>query len=365
MKILFACGGTAGHINPALSIADLLKRNVKDCSVVFVGTPDGMENRLVTAAGYRILHIPARGFRRPFSPANIGVLISLARSFRAAGKILNEEAPDAVIGTGGYVCYPVLRAAAARGITTVLHESNARAGKAARALAPHTDLVLIRSRAAERDLAKAKRIVVSGNPLRRAFYTLNRDEARRKLGLKKSELYLVVFGGSLGAAKLNQATEEAVPRLLCKYSSLTILHATGRNRGERAITDGRYRRREYIDDMPLHLFASDLVVCRAGAMTLSEIAAAGVPAILIPYPAAAGDHQTKNAKEYQDENAAVLLPDDRLTADSLAAAASELLSDPKKREQMGAAVRGFCVPDCEKTILTEILSLHTRLAEPY
>lgn len=365
MKILFACGGTAGHINPALAIADLLKRNVKDLSVVFVGTPDGMENRLVKEAGYEIRHVPARGFRSLLSPGNVGAVISLFRSFRTAGKIIAEEAPDLIVGTGGYVCYPVMRVAAAKGIPTVLHESNARAGKAARAIAKHTDLVLIRSRSAKRDLKSANRTVVSGNPLRREFYTLTRDAARRRLGLTESDLYLLVFGGSLGAAKLNQATESAVPRLLSAFPRLTILHASGLNKGDtRAVnSDGRYRRRAYIDDMATHLFASDAVVCRAGAMTLSEIAAAGVPSILVPYPAAAGDHQTKNAEEYVKYNAAVLLPDRDLSPDSLTEQVSELLSDPDKRVRMREAVARFRVPDCETIILREILSLCPRLED--
>lgn len=365
MKVLFACGGTAGHINPAISIADLLKRSVPGLSAVFVGTPEGMENRLVREAGYGIRHIPTEKLRRSLSPRNIKAAFSLLRSFSVARKILSEESPDLVLGTGGYVCYPILRVAAARGIPTVLHESNARAGLAARALARHTDLVLINFPSAERDFRSAEKTVVSGNPLRREFYSLSRDEARRRLGLSVNALYLVVFGGSLGAAKLNESVERAVSRLLTLYPNLTILHAVGKNRGNGGAVNSfaRYKRREYINDMPTHLFAADAAVCRAGAMTVSEISAAGVPSILVPYPLAAGDHQTKNAAALAKKGAAVLLPDAALTPDTLTVQLQKILSDREKRDKMREAVSRFRVPECESVILGEILSLCPKIDE--
>lgn len=363
MKILFACGGTAGHINPAISVADLLKRNLPDLSILFVGTPGGMENRLVKGAGYEIRHIPVMGFRRSLSPRNLYAGVSLFRSFGAAKKILREETPALVVGTGGYVCYPILRIAASKRIPVVLHESNAKAGIAARLLSRHTDLALVNFPSAARDFRLAKRTVVSGNPLRHEFYTLTREAARRRLGIPPDRLSLLVFGGSLGAAKLNETVESVVPRLLAAYPNLTILHAIGKNKGEGEPirSYGRYKRQPYIDDMPTQLTAADLVVCRAGAMTISEIAAAGVPAILVPYPAAAGDHQTKNAKELSKKNAAVLLSDAVLTSDSLTDALTDLLSDRKKREEMSKEVSRFRVPDSEAIILREILSLCPKL----
>ena len=363
MKILFACGGTAGHINPALSIADLLRRNFPDLSVVFVGTPGGMENRLVKSAGYDIRHIPAEGLRRSLSPKNIGAAVSLIRSLSAAKAILDEEAPALVVGTGGYVCYPVLRVAAARGIRTVLHEANARAGLAARLLARHTDLALVNFPSASRDLRRAKRTVVSGNPLRQEFYTLSGRAARARLGLADRSLYLVVFGGSLGAKKLNDTLERSVPRLLSKYQQLTILHAVGQNDadGSSILTFGRYHRKRYIEDMPTHLLAADAAVCRAGAMTVSEIAAAGVPSVLVPYPAATGDHQTKNARALSDEGAAILLPDNDLDPDTLTDKLDAILSSQETRDKMRAALARFRVPDCEPIILREIRMLCPKL----
>ncbi|MBR4770915.1 MAG: undecaprenyldiphospho-muramoylpentapeptide beta-N-acetylglucosaminyltransferase [Clostridia bacterium] len=356
MKILFACGGTAGHINPALAIADLLKRTKPNLSIVFVGTPEGMENRLVTSAGYLIRHVPVKGLRRSLSPSNLKAGVALIKSFRVAARILSEEKPDLVIGTGGYVCYPLLRAASARGIKTVLHESNARAGVAARLLARHVDLALIHFSSAAKDFKRSGRTIVSGNPLRHEFSILNRDEARRKLGLTKNTLYLLVFGGSLGAQKLNETVEGAIPRLLLAFPTLTVLHATGAKREKTDVyrPNGRYQRTPYIDDMPLRLTAADAVVCRAGAMTVSEIAAAGVPAILVPYPAAAGDHQTKNAAELQKSGAAILVPDRELTPDRLTKDLSKLLSDGDERERMKANLSRFRVPETESVILREI-----------
>ena len=363
MKILFACGGTAGHINPAISIADILKRRIPGLQAVFVGTPEGMENRLVGAAGYPIRHIPVEKLRRSFSPRNIGAAFSLLRSFSVAGRILKEEAPDLVLGTGGYVCYPVLRVASFRGIPTVLHESNAKAGIAARALSRHTDLVLLNFPSAERDFKGAKRTVVSGNPLRQEFYTLSRDEARQRLGLSANALRLIVFGGSLGAEKLNETVSRAAPRLLSIYPNLTILHAVGQNQSAEDAADptGRYETRPYIDDMPTELFACDAVVCRAGAMTVSEIAAAGAPAILVPYPKAAGDHQTRNAEALSQKGAAILLPDANLTPDVLIRETRKILSDRGIREKMRENLSRFRTPDSDSVILREILALCPRL----
>lgn len=359
MKILFACGGTAGHINPALSIAELIKRNVPDASAVFVGTPGGMENRLVKEAGYAIRHVPVEGLRRSLSPRNLRAGVALLRSFGVAKRILAEEAPDLVVGTGGYVCYPVLRVASSLGIATVLHESNARAGIAARMLARRIDLALVNFPSAKRDFLKAGKTVVSGNPLRREFYALTRAEARLKLGLPSDALLLVVFGGSLGAAKLNETVESAIPRLLSLYPDLRILHAVGRNPGNRGTVRsiGRYERRAYISDMPICLLAADAAICRAGAMTVSEIAAAGVPSILIPYPRATGDHQTKNAKALDEKGAAILLPESELTPETLTEKLAPILRDGESGSRMRAALTRFRVPDCESVILREIRSL--------
>lgn len=358
MKALFACGGTAGHINPALAIADILKRKIPDLSVVFVGTQNGMENGLVSRAGYPIRHIPVEGLKRSISLENVRAGIALFRSFRESKAIIEEEKPDLAVGTGGYVCYPILRVASSLGIPTVLHESNARAGIAAKLLAKRTDLALINFPSAASDFKKSGKTVVSGNPLRREFYTLTRETARRRLGIADGALYLVVFGGSLGAKKLNETFEETVPRLLSTYPNLKIIHAVGQQEnGGVTVSHGKYERCTYIDDMPTHLTAADAVICRAGAMTVSEIAAAGVPSILIPYPQATGDHQTKNASELARAGAAILLPDAEMTPKVLFEQISKILQNGEERRRMRAAVSRFRTPDCESVILREILTL--------
>ena len=364
MKVLFACGGTAGHVNPAIAIADLLKKYNPALSVVFVGTPGGMENRLVKEAGYPIRHVPVEGLRRSLSPSNLRAMRSLVRSIGAAGRILSDVAPDLVVGTGGYVCYPTLRVASRRGIPTVLHESNARAGVAARLLARRCDLALINFPSAARDFRKSRKTVVSGNPLRHEFYTLTKETARARLTLKPNDLSLLVFGGSLGAMKLNETVERIAPELLSAFPNLKITHAVGRNRGNETVnSNARYRRVEYIGDMPLRLKAADVAICRSGAMTISEIAAAAVPSILVPFPNATGDHQTKNAAELANENAAILIPDDELSPESLSAKLTELLSNEKKRREMSKAVSRFHVPNSESVILKELQSLCPKLVE--
>ena len=359
MKVLFACGGTAGHINPALAVADILRRATPNFSAVFVGTPNGMENRLVKEAGYPIRHIKTQGLRRSLSPHNLKAGYALLRSFGVARTILSEEAPDLVVGTGGYVCYPVMRVASSLGIPTVLHESNARAGIASRLLARRCNLALINFPSAARDFTAAKKTVVSGNPLRQEFYTLTRERARLRLALSGDALLLTVFGGSLGAKKLNENVYQTVPRLLSAYPNLTILHAVGQNAGDGRVlrTYGRYKRVPYIDDMPTVLFASDAAVCRAGAMTLSEIAAAETPSVLVPYPKAAGNHQTKNAKALSNEGAALLLPDAEVNPDRLFFEIGALLSDKDLQRKMRTELSRFRVRDSEAIILREISAL--------
>lgn len=366
MKILLAAGGTAGHINPAISIADLLGRELADAEIVFVGTPSGMENRLVTEAGYSIRHVDVTGFKRRLTVANLGTLWKALQAGKAAKAILREEMPSLVIGTGGYVCYPILKMASKMGIPTAIHESNARAGLTVRLLARHVSTVMLGLPSAKQSLKSARRTVVTGNPIRAEFHRLTREDARSSLHLKRDDLLLLSFGGSLGANTINQAMREAIPILLKKHPRLHIVHATGADHytefsqeinGYLTAEAKRIDIRPYISDIPRLMLAADLLLSRSGAMTLSEAAFTGTPAILVPYPYATDDHQTKNALSLAESGGAAVIRDAELTGESLSKEVSRLLSDGQARRHMRQMMYRFAPRDAEARILNELRSL--------
>ncbi len=366
MRVLMAGGGTAGHINPALAIAAEIRRREPDSVILFVGVKDRMETRLVPAAGYPIRTMDVRGFRRSFSPAaigeNIGAVWRAAAALTLSRKILREFHPDVAVGTGGYVCGPVLRQAERMGIPVVLHESNALPGVTTKMLAKRAAVTLVADKAAIARLPEGCRTEVTGNPLREGFFTLDKTAARRELGLDERPVVLS-YGGSLGAARINEAMTGVLERS-CKEGRLQHIHAAGKA-GYAAMCEALTARgvplsgggicvREYIDDMPRCMAAADLVICRCGAMTMSELPAAGKPAILIPSPYVAEDHQRYNAMALVDKGAARCLEEKDLTADSLWALIGELTASPDTLRSMGEKSRSAAVPDAAERIYRAI-----------
>ena len=296
MRILMTGGGTAGHINPALTIADLLKKQYPDAKFLFVGATGRMETQLVPAAGYPIRTVTVRGFQRRLSLKNIGrnilAVANVLTSSLESRKIIKEFKPDLAVGTGGYVCGPVLREALRAGVPTAVHESNAYPGVTVKMLGKEGATILLCSEDARRHLPQGVKAVVTGNPLRADFLTLDKQNARQELGLDSRPLVLS-FGGSLGAARINEAMAEVLRRSR-EQGALQHIHGAGKagyaamkaqldTLGVPLKGDG-ITVREYIDDMPRCMAAADLVICRCGAMTLSELPAAGKPSILIPSP---------------------------------------------------------------------------------
>ena len=371
MRFLFTCGGTGGHINPAVAAAQRLKALMPDCSVLFVGTADNMEMDLVPREGFPIRAIPAGNLHRSMKPREVlhnlhsGVL--LAEGIRCADRILKEFRPDAVLGTGGYVCCPVLIAASRRGIPTLLHEANALPGLTTRMLEKHTDRMMVAFEESRAYYKDPEKVVCAGMPVRAGFRNRDRREAKRALGIPDDLPLVISFGGSLGAARMNEALAE-----LAAKQELTprfrLLHATGGGEeGRKAMADRltalgarelHYTRLEpYLYDMPSAMAAADLVICRAGASTLGELAAAGKPAVLIPYPYATGNHQEKNARIPESRGAALLLRDEECTAESLGNAVYGLLEDPKTLPEMGRRMHELDRPDALDTIVDQILKL--------
>ena len=364
-------GGTGGHVNPAISIADTIKRNEPDSEIIFVGTKRGIENKLVPAAGYELHHVDIRGIRRSLSLANIRAFWLAATSPYKAKKLIKQFKPDIVIGTGGYVCWPVVKAASMMGIPCVLHESNAIAGVAVKMLQDKVDKIYLNFEATGKTLKNKDKLMKVGNPIPAGFAKISKEEAREKLGIdSKYEKIILSYGGSLGAEKVNEAVLKLMKAYSSKHPEVLHIHATGAI--EKDIAQAEFKKLglnkyenlqllEYIYDMPLKMAAADIIICRAGAMTVSELAAAGKCPIFIPSPNVAENHQYKNAKVLADAGAAFVFEEKELEAsiNVFIDAVSGLLSEEgeKERAEMACRIREFAVEDTNRLIYNDIKKL--------
>ena len=360
MKLVFTCGGTGGHINPALAIAATVRENIKDAEILFVGSEGGMETERVPRAGFPISTLPVRGLSRKNPLKLAGTVAALEKSVRLARKLLSDFSPDIVIGTGGFACYPTLRAAVSLGIKTAVHESNAVPGLAVRLLAPKMSRVWLNFEEAAAHLPKKASTLTVGNPLPSGFF----EKSTPSLPPRGFRFSVLSFGGSLGASAINRAVLDAAE--LLAGGEVYFHHATGKREYERFCRILAERRlggaphlfaEPYIDEMPRAMRGADVVICRAGAMSISELAAAGAVAILVPSPNVTGDHQTKNARALEGVGAAILLPEERLTGETRAKTLTELLADTARRGEMQRAVRKFYRPEANRLIFEDILAL--------
>lgn len=366
MRVLMTGGGTGGHVNPAIAIANTIKRNNPDAEIAFVGTSRGIENKLVPAAGYPLYHVEVRGFRRSLSPANLKAAWLAFVSPIRAKKLIRDFRPDIVVGTGGYACWPVLVAAARMGIPTAVHESNAIPGVTVRRLQHYVDRVMLNfAESAEYLDAKAKLMVV-GNPLRGEFGCLGRDAARAQLGAEGYRHMILSCGGSMGAEPINDAMLALMRDYGLHHPEVLHVHATGALEYEAAKAKfaeygltgkDNLRLVEYIYDMPVQMAAADLVVNRAGAMTLSELAVQGKACLLIPSPYVTANHQYKNAKVLADAGAALLIEEKDLTPARVVSEVENLLADDERRKGMESAISAFARRDANQVIYTEICRL--------
>ncbi len=371
MNILFTCGGTAGHVNPAVGLAQMFQARDPGCNVLFVGADGGMENRLVPKEGYSIESVTITNFQRSLTPAAIGhnvkTLWNMNRSARQAAAILDRFVPDLVVGTGGYASFPVVKAAARRGIPTAVHESNAVPGLTTKALSKVVDRVMVGFEESRSHYDCPEKVVVTGTPVRGDFFRYTRKEARAKLGLEDERPLVLSFFGSLGAAAMNGRMADVIARECRLGAPFRHIHGAGRDyrdmcaRLEQAgvRTEGTgVELREYIYDMPLVMAAADLVICRAGASTIAELTAIAKPSILVPSPNVVADHQTKNAKVLAQRGGAVLLPEAECgSGDRLFDRISELLDQPERRQAMIRALGEMAVPDAAEQIYGVLKSL--------
>ncbi|MGW2404591.1 UDP-N-acetylglucosamine--N-acetylmuramyl-(pentapeptide) pyrophosphoryl-undecaprenol N-acetylglucosamine transferase [Streptomyces sp. NPDC001739] len=347
LSVVIGAGGTGGHIYPGLALADALRRAVPDAVISFVGTERGLETRLIPQAGYRLHTVDMIPFDRSLGARRYLLPAALLRSGAQVRTILKEQGAQVAVGMGGYPSAPVIVGARLAGLPSLIHESNAvpgRANRFAARLTPHLALAFDRSRP---HLAGGERAETVGMPLVGPLAGLDRTAlrpaARRALGVPDEARLLLVNGGSLGAARLTGAAVGLAARYRA-HTDLRMLIKTGpaaldETRARLAANGGAAVAEAvpYLDRMDLAYAAADLVVCRAGSATVAELATIGMPAVLVPYPHAPGDHQTHNARVLSDDGAAVLLPDAETTAERLDALLTPLLTDPARLAAMGAA----------------------------
>ncbi len=362
MKFVFTCGGTAGHINPALAVAGRLKELMPDSQFLFIGVNGKMEMQLVPRAGYEIRGLDmtyiVRGHNLHAIIQNVETLRNVARSTREAKKIIRAFNADAVIGTGGYICYPVLTAAHELHIPSFVHESNAVPGLTTKLLADKVDRVMLGFESSRQYYRHPERVTVTGTPVRGEFDLVTRESAREELGLKPGEKLVLSVWGSLGAEHMNKVMGEIMEKL-DGSQGFRLIHAAGslyyprltEKLRDKALEECGVELREYIHDMPRLMAAADLIMCRAGASTISELSYMGKPVLMVPSPNVTNNHQEKNARVLEHAGAAVVLLEGEFDADSLLAEVQTLLADEQRLESMGAAMRTLAVPDaCERIV---------------
>lgn len=370
MRVIFTCGGTGGHINPALAVANLVRQHQPDAEILFIGADDGMERELVPREGYRLECVRISNFQRSLTPKavlhNLNTARNLAASERRARQLITAFQPDVILGTGGYASFPALKMGARMGIPTAVHESNAVPGLTTRMVMNGVDRILVPFEECRGQYSHPERVVVTGTPVREAFIFETKEQARQALGLDERPL-VVSYWGSLGAREMNKKVADMMA-LECMHPEFQHIHATGsygwrwmpdyvRERGVDLAAQKQIDMREYIFDMPRVMAAADVVICRAGASTISEVAASGTPAILIPSPNVTDNHQEKNARVLEQRGAAVVIREADCTGKVLYDEVRALLAAPERCAAMTAQLREMAVLDAAERIYRTILEL--------
>ncbi len=354
---LIAAAGTGGHILPGIAVADKIKENEPDSRVLFCGTKTGMENTLVKNAGYKLLQIKSSGLSGRFTIRNIVALFNFTVGFFQCLRILRKLKVSAVLGMGGYITGPVVIACKFLGVPVILHEQNAFPGKANLWLSKYSETVCISYPDTLKYFSRAKKVVVTGNPVRSVFFGIKKDESRKKLGIDPDEKIVFITGGSLGAKSINDAVTKMVKTR--EINNFRIILASGKRDYDNVANNLKdYKNiievKDYIFNQHLYMSAADLLVCRAGAITCSEAAILGRACIMVPYPFAAGDHQSKNAGAFTEIGAAKVISDKNLTTDLLFSTISDLISDEENLKKMGDTAFSLAYPNAAELIYKQI-----------
>ncbi len=367
MRVLLTCGGTGGHIYPAVAVAKALQAQDPSVEILFVGAEYGMEKELIPREGFRLETITVTGLSRRNPLAAARSLWQAGAGVLKAAGIVKRFRPHVVVGTGGYVSGPTVLAAALRGIPTLIHEQNAYPGLTTRTLARFANIVAVSHQAAVARLPQAKKIVVTGLPIRPAFYQTERGEARARLGLPSDTIVILSVGGSGGALNINRSVCQAAPQLLAN-ERIVLLQVTGDRYYDSVVEQakalgwpdawkGRWQLIRFMQDMPAALSAADLVISRAGASTLAEITAVGVPALVVPSPNVTDNHQEHNARALAQQGAAVMILDNLLTPTSLLASINSLLENPNELGAMARASKQASYPQATEDLVALVRSL--------
>ena len=358
MKVVFACGGTAGHINPAIAIAQILEKKYPCIEIIFFGRANSLESDLVEKEGYRFISFEMESFKSKITIKNLLCAKKMFYAYKSAKNILNEIHPDAVIGTGGYVCFPILKAAISLKIPTAIHESNAIAGKSVKLLSKKCNQIWLGFDCAKKDIKRKNKIKITGNPIRESFRFEERHTERFQMGLKDNDFLVLSFGGSGGALHLNQAILDLWEMKL--PSNWHFFHICG-TKYENMFKERKNKKSQkwvsYATNMPSLMQAADLLICRSGAMTITEIGYLQKPAILIPSPNVKANHQYHNAKALSNEGAAILINETDLTPNRLYEEIKKMSENENMRRTLCAKLIEFSPKNAENLILEAFKSL--------
>ena len=370
-RVIFTCGGTAGHINPAIALAQLMAKRDPDTEFLFVGAERGLEKDLVPKAGYAFQTVHISSFHRSFKPKeikhNLVSVYNLMRAPREAGAILKEFQPDVVIGTGGYASFPMVKAAAKAGIPTAVHESNMVPGLTTELLEPFADRIMVGFEACRQHYKHPDKVMVTGTPVRGDFFALTKAEAKAKLGVDDGRPLIVSFWGSLGASGMNRQMADFLTLEMAK-EPFHHIHAAGKNGYPQVCQLLKEKNvdlaahpsldlREYIYDMAVVMRAADLGICRAGASTISELTALGVPALIVPSPYVTNNHQEKNARVLEEAGGAAVLLEKDCSGQMMFQTACGILQNAGKRAEMEQAMTLLGIRDATERIYQTILEI--------
>ena len=370
-RVIFTCGGTAGHVNPAIALAQLMHRKDPATEFLFVGAERGLEKDLVPKAGYDFRTVHISSFHRSLKPReikhNVVSVCNLMRAPREARAILQEFRPDVVIGTGGYASYPMVKAAAKAGIPTAVHESNMVPGLTTEMLEPFAGRVMVGFEECRRHYKHPDKVIVTGTPVRGDFFDLTKAEAKRALSVDDGRPLIVSFWGSLGASGMNRQMADFLALEAAK-EPFHHIHGAGsagypqvrhllRDKGVDLEAHPALQVKEYIYNMAVVIRAADLVICRAGASTISELTALGIPAVIVPSPYVTNNHQEKNARVLEAAGGAVVLLERDSSGQALFQTACGILHDAQRRAAMEKAMASLGIRDATERIYQTVLEL--------
>ncbi len=365
MKVIITGGGTGGHVYPAISIADKIKKKYPKAEILFIGTENGLENDVVPKAGYAFKTITVRGFRRKLTLDTVKTVSDMFKGFFQAGKLIKHFKPDIIVGTGGYVAGPVLIQGAIKGIKTIVHEQNVIPGVTVKILSKYVNKVLISYDESKDYFKKKSNLVVTGNPIRNEFLTLSKEKCREAINIAEGQKFLFSVGGSGGAKRINDVANE----LIRKYNGdekIRFVHVTGKSyydtfmqelEKDSIILSSNISVLKYVYNIPEYMKAADMMISRSGALILSEIAVVGVPSILIPSPNVAHNHQEHNAKVFEKNGAAIMITEKKLKEDTVYKIIEEHIYQDDHLEKMSDNSIKLSLPKASETILKEIEKL--------